>query len=153
MNAPLSKTQTILATAHERGLQKALPFAGEVTPEEAHFLNTSAGIKIIDVRFAFEHEYIGRIPGSTLIPWKLAPGGEVNRDFVPELQRLFAPDETVLLLCRSGLRSHAAAAFATEAGFTQAFNIIGGFEGDLDAQQQRNRAGGWRHANLPWIQD
>jgi hypothetical protein len=41
---------------------------------------------------------------------------------------------------------------AANAGYAQAFNILEGFEGDLDAQQQRGRIGGWRKAGLPWIQ-
>ena len=47
----------------------------------------------------------------------------------------------------------AAARAATEAGFTQVFNVLEGFEGDLDGQRQRGDTGGWRHWGLPWVQD
>jgi rhodanese-related sulfurtransferase len=152
MNAPIPRSEEILAIARERAFRDSRPYAGQVTPHEAYELFTAGRAKIIDVRFAFEYEYIGRVPGSILIPWKNVPGGEINREFLPELRRQCALDEVVLLLCRSGIRSHAAAATATEDGFTQVFNIQGGFEGDLDENEQRNRVGGWRHAELPWVQ-
>ena len=53
-------------------------------------------------------------------------------------------DAVVLLLCRSGKRSALAAEVATKAGFRQVFNVLEGFEGDLDARQQRGHGNGWR---------
>ncbi|MFM7462306.1 MAG: hypothetical protein ACKO15_15865 [Burkholderiales bacterium] len=50
------------------------------------------------------------------------------------------------------LRSHAAGVAAAAAGFNKVYNIIGGFEGDLDEQGRRGNRGGWRHAGLPWVQ-
>jgi rhodanese-related sulfurtransferase len=58
-----------------------------------------------------------------------------------------------LLLCRSGKRSVLAAEAAAKAGFTNVFNVLEGFEGDLDAHQQRGKADGWRFHGLPWVQD
>jgi rhodanese-related sulfurtransferase len=55
------------------------------------------------------------------------------------------------LLCRSGVRSIAAAKRATELGI-EAYNILEGFEGDADSDGHRNRIGGWRFRGLPWIQ-
>ncbi len=152
MNAPITEAEEILAAASERGLAKNLPYAGEVTPVEAHHLFTSAGAKIIDVRSGFEHEYIGRVPGSSLVVWKQWPSGEFNPRFLPELRQECSSDDIVLFLCRSGVRSHSAAAVAAEAGYRQAFNILEGFEGDLNEQSQRGHLGGWRKAGLPWIQ-
>ena len=152
MNAPIAEAAETLATAIERGLQKNLPYAGEVTPQEAHRLQAAAGAKIVDVRSQFEHELIGRVPGSSLNVWKHWPSGELNPHFLPELQRQCAKDEIVLFLCRSGVRSHSAAAVAAERGYAQAFNILEGFEGDLNEHGQRGQLGGWRKAGLPWIQ-
>ena len=42
---------------------------------------------------------------------------------------------------------------ASKAGFANAFNILEGFEGDLDADTRRGSLGGWRYHALPWIQD
>ena len=61
-------------------------------------------------------------------------------------------DAVVLLLCRSGKRSAAAAEAAAKAGFRNVFNVLEGFEGDLDSQQRRGAFNGWRHAGLPWYQ-
>lgn len=152
MNATFTEAEEILAAASERGLQKNLPYAGEVTPAEAHRLFTAAQAKIVDVRSRFEYDYIGRVPGSALIPWKHWPGGEFNPQFLPELRRQCAADNIVLFLCRSGVRSHSAAEVAAEAGYLQAFNILEGFEGDLNEQAQRGHLGGWRRAGLPWKQ-
>jgi rhodanese-related sulfurtransferase len=57
-----------------------------------------------------------------------------------------------MFICRSGARSHGAAAAAAAAGYSQAFNVLEGFEGDKDAYGHRNTVGGWRVAGLPWIQ-
>ena len=57
----------------------------------------------------------------------------------------------VLLLCRSGQRSIAAAKRATELGM-EAYNVLEGFEGDPDDRAQRGRKGGWRLHGLPWRQ-
>ena len=85
--------------------------------------------------------------------WKHWPGGEFNPHFLQELNRQCSTADIVLFLCRSGVRSHWAAEAAAQAGYTQAFNILEGFEGDLNEQGQRGYLGGWRKAGLPWIQD
>jgi rhodanese-related sulfurtransferase len=56
------------------------------------------------------------------------------------------------LLCRSGVRSVAAAQRATQLGI-EAFNILEGFEGDPDAHAHRGNVGGWRMRGLPWRQN
>jgi rhodanese-related sulfurtransferase len=55
-------------------------------------------------------------------------------------------------LCRSGHRSDSAARAATAAGYTRAFNVLEGFEGNKDAEGHRGSLGGWRKAGLPWVQ-
>ena len=75
-----------------------------------------------------------------------------NPRFIDELAAQFAPDRPVLFLCRSAVRSHHAAALATQHGFAHAYNILEGFEGDLDNDGHRGHLGGWRKAGLPWEQ-
>ena len=152
MNAPITVLEEILALAGARGQAKGLPYAGEVTPTEAHRLFVAHGANIIDVRSTFEHEYIGRVPGSSLIVWKHWPGGETNPHFMTELREQCSADDIVLFLCRSGVRSHSTATVAAAGGYSQAFNILEGFEGDLNEQGQRGHVGGWRKAGLPWVQ-
>jgi rhodanese-related sulfurtransferase len=57
-----------------------------------------------------------------------------------------------MFLCRSGVRSHHAAQAAAQAGYSNSYKVLEGFEGDKDAQGHRNTVGGWRFAGLPWIQ-
>jgi len=147
----MTDTSSILSTAAARGATKSLPYAGEVTPREAHQLQQQ-GAKVIDVRYAFEHEYVGRVHGSSLVPWKIYPEGVNNPNFIEQLRAIAKSDDIVLLLCRSGVRSHAAGVATAAAGYTKAYNLIGGFEGDLDEQGHRGNRGGWRHAGLPWVQ-
>ena len=61
-------------------------------------------------------------------------------------------DAPVLFLCRSGARSRSAAIALTAAGFSRAYNIVGGFEGDLDGDRHRGQTNGWKAAGLPWKQ-
>ncbi|MBL0122599.1 MAG: rhodanese-like domain-containing protein [Betaproteobacteria bacterium] len=152
MSPPFFEAKEILAAAHERGHSLDLPYAGAVTPGEAWQLFSRHSAKIVDVRSVAEYEFIGRVPGSVLIPWKHWPSGELNRQFVPDLRQHCATDDIVLFLCRSAQRSHAAAALAMASGYARAFNVLEGFEGNLDTNQQRGRVGGWRLAGLPWIQ-
>jgi len=46
-----------------------------------------------------------------------------------------------------------AAQVAAQAGFAHVFNVLEGFEGEIDARQQRGKNDGWRFHGLPWIQD
>ena len=153
MNAPLTDIEEILFRATERARARALPYAGEVTPTEAYRLATNHGARIIEVRSIFEYAQIGRVPHSSLISWKHWPSGELNPQFLPKLARTIGFDSVVLFLCRSGVRSHAAAESSARAGYKFAFNILQGFEGDLNGAGQRGHVGGWRKAGLPWVQD
>jgi rhodanese-related sulfurtransferase len=142
----------ILERAAERGRDAGVPYAGLVTPAEAHRLLTSGVATLIDVRTRFENEYVGRVPKTALIEWKALGAAGPNPQFVEQLHALPDKRENLLFLCRSGVRSHAAAQAATAAGYAHAFNILEGFEGDLDEAGHRGLRGGWRRAGLPWVQ-
>jgi rhodanese-related sulfurtransferase len=45
-----------------------------------------------------------------------------------------------------------AAMRCTELGYTRAYNVANGFEGELDAHGHRNSVNGWKAAGLPWKQ-
>jgi len=137
--------------AEERGRQLGLPYAGALTPAEAHVL-MQAGAKLVDVRTMPELLYVGRVPGSVLVEWQTYPGNTRNPDFLDQLAEAVEPADTLMFLCRSGGRSHAAAATAAQAGWRDSYNVLEGFEGDKDAEQHRNTVGGWRKAGLPWVQ-
>ena len=152
MSTEAQDTDSIIQRAQARARQAGLGYRGAVTPSEASTLIQARAAKLIDVRSRFEWEYVGRVPDSILIEWKHLPSGEFNAGFLDELAQAGTRDENYLFMCRSGVRSHAAAVAAAQAGYRGAFNILEGFEGDLDEQKQRGNQGGWRHAGLPWIQ-
>jgi rhodanese-related sulfurtransferase len=137
--------------AAERGRQLNLPYAGALMPAEA-FALLQAGAKLVDVRTKPELLYVGRVPGSVLVEWQTYPGNARNPDFLEQLGDAVEPGDTLMFLCRSGVRSHGAAAAAAQAGFADSYNVLEGFEGDKDAQQHRGTVGGWRNAGLPWVQ-
>jgi rhodanese-related sulfurtransferase len=137
--------------AAERARQLQLPYAGALTPAEA-FALMQAGAKLVDVRTRPELLYVGRVPGSVLVEWQTYPSNGRNPEFLEQLSEAVEPTDTLMFLCRSGARSHAAAASAAQAGFPDSYNVLEGFEGDKDAEQHRNTVGGWRKAGLPWVQ-
>jgi rhodanese-related sulfurtransferase len=150
----MSMRDELIQTAVERGRPLGLPYAGALTPREAfQLLELDPTSRLVDVRTRAEWEWVGRPPGAELIEWNRWPGGERNPEFEQTLLRR-VPDKTapVLFLCRSGGRSHHAAARATELGYRLAFNILEGFEGDKDDRGHRGTVGGWKVAGLPWVQ-
>ena len=143
----------ILNAARARARQMGLPYSGALTPAEAHEVWRNApGAKLVDVRTRAEWDYVGRIPGAVEIEILTYPGNRPNAAFVSELQSKVEKAAPVLFICRSGGRSHNAAMLAQQAGYTMAYNVLEGFEGDRDAHGHRNTVGGWRAAGLPWTQ-
>ena len=63
----------------------------------------------------------------------------------------FRDERPVVFLCRSGNRSIGAAEAATEAGIAPSYNVLDGFEGNLDSDGHRGGTG-WRAIGLPWRQ-
>lgn len=143
----------ILERARDEARVAGLPFAGGVTPLEAWTLSQSGQAVIVDVRTAEERKFVGQVPDTLHVAWATGTSLTRNPRFVKELEAKVGKDRVVLFLCRSGKRSALAAEAAAKAGFAHAYNILDGFEGDLDERQQRGGIGGWRHARLPWFQD
>lgn len=145
----------ILSTAKRRGEERQLPYAGAVTPAEAFtLLQQNPHVKLIDVRTNAERDWVGRVDlpegQHFAVQWNLYPGGTPNPEFLEQLGQITSKDDTLLFLCRSGVRSRHAAKLATEHGYTACFDILEGFEGDKDEHGHRNTVGGWRKAGLPW---
>jgi rhodanese-related sulfurtransferase len=145
--------QPVLEAARQAAADARLPFAGSLSPRDAWSLVQAGEAVLVDVRSAEERTFVGRVPDSLHVAWATGTSLSRNPRFVRELEAKTGKDATVLLLCRSGKRSAAAAEAATKAGFARAFNVSEGFEGDLDAQQRRGTTNGWRYLGLPWTQD
>jgi rhodanese-related sulfurtransferase len=134
-------------------------YAGDITPEEAwQLLNANPDAVLVDCRTDAEWRFVGVPDLSSLgreviyVEWN-GSDGRHNDDFVSDLTGAgVAPGERpVIFLCRSGNRSIGAAEAATAAGIAPSYNVLDGFEGNLD--EQRHRGGtGWRAIGLPWTQ-
>ncbi len=118
-------------------------------------------VAFIDVRSDMEYLFIGHPSGSVNIPWIEEPNWEVNPHFVRDVRKLVlggvidSPEHhsvPILLICRSGNRSDEAGKLLVENGFKRVYNIVQGFEGELDDNHQRGTIAGWRFDNLPWEQ-
>ena len=142
----------ILARAAQRAAELGLHYAGAVTPPEAWQLMRAQRARLVDVRTNIECHFVGRVPDTPNIEWHGADA-RARELFLHQLREVAREDEALLLLCRSGVRSHRAAEAAAAAGFRQAYNVLEGFEGRLDGARQRGHVDGWRFHALPWIQD
>ena len=129
----------------------AIGYAGDVSLQLAWQWWQSGHAVLIDVRTDAERVWVGFVPGAIALAWKQWPAMAFNTLFDEGLKASVPEGKKALMLCRSGVRSIAAAKRATELGF-EAYNILEGFEGDPDEQAQRGRKGGWRLAGLPWCQ-
>lgn len=150
-----SKTKDeILAGAQEQANALQLKYAGRVSPPEAWKLFSTGAAVIVDVRTNEERIFVGHIPNTLHVAWQTGTSLNRNPRFVKEVEsRVPGKEAQILLLCRSGKRSHDAAEALSAAGFVNVFNIAEGFEGDLNQNQQRGALGGWRHWALPWVQN
>jgi rhodanese-related sulfurtransferase len=152
----MTPADQLIATAQERARSAALPYAGAVTPREAYqLLELTTGAKLVDVRTNAERHWVGTVavaPGQhAAVEWSSWPSGVANPQFIEQLSEVAAKDDVLLFLCRSGVRSRHAAKLATEHGFTHAFDVLEGFEGDKDSEGHRKTVAGWCKAGLPWV--
>jgi len=137
-----------------------------LTPQDAQAaLVADPGIVFIDVRDPIEVSFIGHADGvDANVPVEVAShrfdpkGGHYamddNPNFLAEVDAVVAREgrgkaDPVFVICRSGSRSAAAARRLAEAGYTNVWNLVEGFEGDKDQSGQR-AVNGWRNAGLPW---
>lgn len=152
---PANRTSGLRHDAGAPPLQTVRPaigYAGDVPAELACAWWQAGDAVLVDVRTDAEREWVGFVPGAVAVAWKQWPGMAMNPDFDQALRAAVPAGKKVLFLCRSGVRSIAAAKRATELGL-QAYNILEGFEGDPDTQAHRGRQGGWRMRGLPWRQN
>lgn len=139
-------------TTPDDTIRPAQGYAGDISPQTAlDWWQAGAGV-LVDIRTSAEIAWVGFVPGAAHVAWKEWPGMVPNPAFDAQLRAVVPAGKKALLLCRSGVRSIAAARRATELGL-EAYNILEGFEGDPDAQAHRNSNAGWRWRGLPWAQN
>ncbi len=147
----MQEQQQILQLAQKRGAENGFPYAGAVTPKEAdELLQKNPEFLLIDVRTQAELALVGRVPSALNIEWAFYPGMVQNQDFAKQLSEKADKSKTLIFMCRTGGRSHNAAAVAASLGYTQAYNMLEGFEGEANGLNQRTMLNGWKHAGLPW---
>ncbi len=143
----------IVESARQAGKEQGLPYAGSITPSVAWDLFNAGSAILVDVRSNEELHFVGRVPGSVHVPWATGTSLTRNPRFVRELESKVNKESLLLLLCRSGKRSALAAEAASKAGFAHPFNVLEGFEGEINEEKHRGLTGGWKFHRLPWEQD
>ncbi|QGZ54420.1 rhodanese-like domain-containing protein [Paraburkholderia acidiphila] len=152
----MSTLEQLYAQAEKRRVENQLPYAGAVSPAEAfELLQLDPRARLVDVRTRAELDWVGRpVVGDgqySHVEWTRYPGGVPNTEFLTQLKSAVEADAPVLFLCRSAARSKLAAIEAAKAGFTKAYDLLEGFEGDKDGQGHRKTVTGWCFRGLPWI--
>jgi rhodanese-related sulfurtransferase len=143
------------------------------TPAEASAVMAAEGAKtlFIDMRTPQEVAFLGMpTQADANVPYGLMVDPprfddraknfamELNSGFTLEVAKRLAAkgltkDDRVILICRSGDRSARAADLLQAAGYTQAYSVPEGFEGDTakDGDKKGQRVvNGWKNANQPW---
>lgn len=139
----------------------------QISPKEAlELLQKDQHSVLVDVRTFEEFNFAG-FPNADsfnnrliLLPWQIFPTMEENSEFdsgleesIKEIFNGINPTEIkTIFLCKVGGRSTQAAAHVVNLGYKNSYNIINGFEGDLNELGQRGKINGWKAQNLPWRQ-
>lgn len=124
-------------------------------PRQAwEFLQRTPEALFIDCRSDAEFFFVGHAVGSMHVPLYDGADWEPNPHFVADVRRLAgeARDRPLVIICRSGRRSVEAGEALEAAGFGRIYNVLHGFEGDLNPERQRGKLNGWRYDGLPWEQ-
>jgi rhodanese-related sulfurtransferase len=141
-----------------------------MTAQEAYDMwkNESKQVNILDVRTPEEYVFVGHPEMARNIPlvfvkhqWDTDNNElvmELNPDFISHVKGLFAPNDTLLVMCRSGGRSAKAVNMLAKAGFVNVYNIIDGMEGDKvddpgSVNHGKRMKNGWKNSGLPWTYD
>jgi rhodanese-related sulfurtransferase len=146
-----------------------------VTPREAYDLWKADcdGVHMLDVRTFEEYVFGGHVECAKNIPLVFPrfdpegpsmpgrpPGcsGELNPDFVAKVQEAYAPEDRILVMCATGGRGAMAVNLLAQAGFTNVYNVVNGFEGDRvddpgSVYHGKHMRNGWKNEGLPWGYD
>jgi rhodanese-related sulfurtransferase len=118
-----------------------------VSPEEAKALIDEKGYRYVDVRSIPEFE-AGHPAGAFNVPWKHMDAGGVsdNPDFVDVMERAFGKDAKLVLGCKSGGRSFAAAQTLLASGFVDVIDQRAGYMGGMGPA---GLEAGWAQKGLP----
>ena len=141
-----------------------MSYGGDVSAKDCWLsLDTDQNAQLVDVRTVPEWQFVG-VPDLSGInkeviamEWQHYPEMQINTGFAGDVsdrleQLECGKGNAIYMLCRSGVRSIAAAQNLTSVGYTKVFNVLHGFEGDKDQFGQRGKTTGWKFDGLPWKQ-
>jgi rhodanese-related sulfurtransferase len=118
----------------------------------AEFLKRNPDALFIDCRSEMEYLFVGHPKGAHHVAWNDGPDWDINPHFVGQVRKIASMNRPVVIICRSGQRSISAGQALEQAGFTDVYNVLEGFEGPLDDDHHRGTIAGWRKEDLPWEQ-
>lgn len=114
------------------------------------FLNNNSNSVVLDVRTEEEWNSIGKPDAEALnsktifISLLIGSDRQKNENFVKEfLDKKVPKKDNILVICRSGVRSMAAAKLLQQQGYKNLINISDGFEGNPATGE------GWKKSKLP----
>ena len=125
-------------------------------------------VMIIDVRTPEEYLFVGHPTMAWNIPlliqthqWDAAKSQLLMKpttDFVARVKEVASPNDILLVTCRSGGRGAMAVNVLAKAGFSSAYNIVDGVEGDAvedpdNVSHGKRIKNGWKNSGLPWTYD
>lgn len=138
-----------------------------VTAEQAHKMWAARPdrVKIIDSRTPEEYVFVGHPSMAINIPVRLVSyqwdhtGKKLvmqpNARFVDLVRARTKPEDTLIVMCRSGKRSAKAVNLLAKAGLKNVYTMVDGFEGDKQKDPKsptfgKRTVNGWKNASLPW---
>ena len=145
-----------------------------VTAEEAYEMKLIANedVLFVDVRTRAELAFLGMTNMVDVnIPYMLAGDWDEwddsknnfkffpNSNFLPYFEEYinahhYTKNSKIILICRSGNRSAAAANLLAKVKYTRVYSVVDGFEGNKSTQTDNNQGGrtvnGWKNKGLPW---
>lgn len=135
-------------------------YKGDLLPKQAwEMLMNDDKSFLIDVRTILECHYVGQpylnkfANKLITLEWRQAPNMELNENFGKLISKVIPNKESKLIfLCSRGGRSMEAAKYMTDAGY-ECYNILHGFDGDIDNQGHRGATNGWKADKLAWRQE
>ena len=115
-----------------------------------NFLKTNPNSVVLDVRTEEEWNGVGKPDAESLnsktffISLLIGADRKKNENFIKDfLQKKISKKDNILVICRSGVRSMAAAKLLQQEGYKNLVNISDGFEGNPATGD------GWKKSNVP----
>ncbi len=152
--------------------EKQTPQGLYLTAKQAYEMKSQNPDQVyfVDVRTQGEVEFLGMpVNADANIPYMLndllewndekgrfrkIPNSNFSLDLASRLEEVgLDKDAPILLMCRSGSRSSKAATLLGKLGYTKAYTVVDGFEGDKAKEgphKGKRVVNGWKNADLPW---